>query len=51
MAKGQSRIRVQLSAAHDDAHIDRAIEAFTKIGRKYEILGKSKAEIIGRYGE
>ena len=51
VAKGQARIRVQLSAAHDDAHIDRAIAAFTKIGRKYEILGKSKQEIIGRYGE
>ena len=51
VAKGQARIRVQLSAGHDDSHIDRAIEAFTKVGRKYEILGKSKEEIIARYGE
>ena len=49
--KGQARIRVQLSAAHEYSHIDRAIEAFTKIGRKYEILSKTKEEIIGRYGE
>ncbi|MBN1512864.1 MAG: glycine C-acetyltransferase [Phycisphaerae bacterium] len=49
--KGQARIRVQLSAGHDPAHIDRAIAAFTKIGRKYEILGKTREEIIARYGE
>jgi len=49
--KGQARIRVQLSAAHEDHHIDRAIEAFTKVGRKYEILGRSREEIVKRYGE
>jgi len=49
--KGLARIRVQLSAAHDVHHIDRAIEAFTKVGRKYEVLQKSKEAIIGRYGE
>jgi len=49
--KGQARIRVQLSAGHEPAHIDRAIAAFTKIGRKYEILGKTREEIIARYGE
>ena len=32
--KGQARIRVQLSAAHTREHVDRAIEAFTKIGKK-----------------
>ena len=36
--RGQSRIRVQLSAAHDRHHIDRAIEAFTKIGKKYNVI-------------
>lgn len=36
--KGQSRIRVQLSAAHDRHHIDRAIEAFTKVGKKYNVI-------------
>lgn len=29
----------------------RPLESFTKIGRTYEILGKSKEEIIGHYGE
>jgi glycine C-acetyltransferase len=36
--KGQDRIRVQLSAAHDDAMVDRAVAAFTKVGRKNGIL-------------
>ena len=51
VAKGLARIRVQLSAAHEPHHIDRAIEAFTKIGRKYEILGAKKEQIIAKYGE
>jgi glycine C-acetyltransferase len=38
--KGEARIRVQLSAAHDKEHLDRAIEAFTKIGTKYNALKK-----------
>ena len=36
--KGQSRIRVQLSAAHNRHHLDRAIEAFTKIGKKHNVI-------------
>jgi glycine C-acetyltransferase len=36
--KGQARIRVQLSAAHDKEHLDRAIEAFTKVGKKYGVI-------------
>jgi len=32
--KGQARIRVQLSAAHSDADIDRAVEAFTLVGKE-----------------
>jgi glycine C-acetyltransferase len=48
--KGQARIRTQLSAAHDKAHLDKAIEAFIKVGKKYDILGKSKKEVIERYG-
>ena len=51
VAKGQARIRVQLSAAHDPAHIDQAIAAFTKVGRKYDILHKTKDQIIAKYGE
>ena len=38
--KGEARIRVQLSAAHEKEHIDRAIDAFTKIGKKYNALKK-----------
>ncbi|HEX5063427.1 MAG TPA: glycine C-acetyltransferase [Kofleriaceae bacterium] len=38
--KGQARIRVQLSAAHSDEDIDRAITAFTNVGRE---LGVAKA--------
>jgi glycine C-acetyltransferase len=38
VAKGQARIRVQLSAAHDQAHLDRAIAAFSKIGRELGVL-------------
>ncbi len=36
--KGQSRIRVQMSAGHEMHHLDRAIEAFTKIGKKYGVI-------------
>jgi glycine C-acetyltransferase len=32
--KGQARIRVQISAAHERTHLDRAIEAFAKVGKK-----------------
>jgi glycine C-acetyltransferase len=36
--RGQSRIRVQLSAAHRPEHIDRAVAAFTKVGRTLGVL-------------
>ena len=36
--KGQARIRVQLSAAHEPRHIDRAVEAFTAVGRELGML-------------
>ena len=36
--RGQARIRVQLSAAHDTHHLDKAIEAFTKVGKKYSVI-------------
>jgi len=48
--KGQARIRTQLSAAHETRHLDLAIEAFVKVGRKHDILGRTKAEIVDRYG-
>ena len=36
--KGQARIRVQLSAAHTPAQVDRAVEAFTRAGKKLGII-------------
>jgi glycine C-acetyltransferase len=36
--KGQARIRVQLSAAHELEHLDKAIKAFEKIGRELKVL-------------
>jgi glycine C-acetyltransferase len=38
--KGQARIRVQLSAAHEKEQLDKAISAFEKIGRELGILKK-----------
>jgi glycine C-acetyltransferase len=38
VAKGLARIRVQLSAAHEQAHLDKAIAAFTKVGRELGVL-------------
>ncbi|TXH60856.1 MAG: glycine C-acetyltransferase [Bacteroidia bacterium] len=36
--KGQARIRVQLSAGHEQAHLDKAITAFTKVGKELGVL-------------
>lgn len=38
VAKGQARIRVQISAVHEKTHLDKAIEAFTEIGRELGVL-------------
>ncbi|MBC7652418.1 MAG: glycine C-acetyltransferase [Deinococcales bacterium] len=38
VAKGLARIRVQLSAAHTREHLDKAIAAFTKIGKELNVL-------------
>jgi glycine C-acetyltransferase len=40
VAKGQARIRVQLSAAHEQQHLDKAISAFTKIGKELGVLAE-----------
>ena len=37
--RGQARIRAQMSAGHDDEPIDRAIEAFTEVGRELGVIG------------
>lgn len=36
--KGKARIRVQLSAAHEVAHLDKAIAAFVKVGRELNVI-------------
>ncbi|RYE25123.1 MAG: glycine C-acetyltransferase [Sphingobacteriales bacterium] len=38
VAKGQARIRVQISAGHDRHHLDTAIAAFTKAGKELDII-------------
>ena len=38
--KGKARIRVQLSAAHEQEHLDKAIQAFIKVGGKLQVLKK-----------
>ena len=48
--QSQARIRTQISAAHETHHLDRALEAFKKVGAKFGILGKTKQEIIETYG-
>ncbi|MBT3243019.1 MAG: glycine C-acetyltransferase [Bacteroidetes bacterium] len=47
---GQARIRTQISAGHDIDHLDKALAAFIKVGKKYDILGKTKEQIIETYG-
>jgi glycine C-acetyltransferase len=36
--QGQARIRVQMSAAHTKAHLDRALEAFARVGRSLDVI-------------
>jgi glycine C-acetyltransferase len=36
--KGQARIRIQLSAAHEKEHLDKAIAAFIKIGKELDVI-------------
>jgi glycine C-acetyltransferase len=48
---GQARIRTQISAGHEIHHLDKALDAFRKVGAKYGILGLTKQEIIDKYGQ
>ena len=48
--KGQARIRTQLSAAHERRHLEAAVRAFVKVGTRYDIIGKSRNEIVERFG-
>jgi glycine C-acetyltransferase len=36
--QGKARIRVQISAAHDNSHLDKAIAAFTKVGKELGVI-------------
>lgn len=47
--KGAARIRTQVSAALEKEHLDRALQAFTKVGEKYGILGLKKDEIMAKF--
>jgi len=38
VAKGKARIRVQISAAHEKEHLDKAIQAFTEVGKELGVL-------------
>jgi glycine C-acetyltransferase len=38
VAKGQARIRTQISAAHSIADLDKAIAAFTKVGKELNVI-------------
>jgi glycine C-acetyltransferase len=38
VAKGKARIRVQISAAHEQHHLDKAIQAFTEVGKELGVL-------------
>lgn len=46
--KGQARIRTQLSAAHEKHHLDTAIDAFKKVGKKHGILGLTRKELVAK---
>lgn len=48
--QGQARIRTQISAGHEIHHLEKALAAFIKVGKKYDILGKTKKEIVDMYG-
>ena len=48
VAKGQARIRTQLSAAHEKHHLDFAIEAFRKVGGEHGILGLGRKDLLAR---
>ena len=41
VGKGLARIRVQVSAAHEQAHLDKAIAAFAKVGKELGVLNQA----------
>lgn len=48
---GQARIRTQISSGHEIHHLDNALTIFTKIGKKYRILGLTKEQLVSKYQE
>jgi glycine C-acetyltransferase len=50
VARGQARIRTQLSAAHEVRHLDRAIAAFVRVGRELGVLGLDRQQLLERFG-
>lgn len=44
VARGQARIRVQLSAAHEQEHLDKAIAGFTKVGRELGVVKQAVSQ-------
>ena len=38
VAKGQARIRTQISAAHTIEHLDKAVNAFIKVGKELKVI-------------
>ena len=36
--KGQARIRVQMSAVHEREHLDKAVAAFTEVGKELGVI-------------
>jgi glycine C-acetyltransferase len=50
VANGQARIRTQISAGHEIHHLDKALAAFIKVGKKHGILGLTKEQIVAKYG-
>jgi glycine C-acetyltransferase len=51
VARGQARIRTQLSASHRMSDLEKALDAFIKAGKKFDILFKSKQDIVAMYGD
>ncbi|MCK4835578.1 MAG: glycine C-acetyltransferase [Candidatus Aminicenantes bacterium] len=49
--RGQARIRTQISASHQMSHLEKALDAFIKVGKKYDILNKTKQDVIDIYGD
>ncbi len=47
--KGKARIRTQISAAHEKEHLEKALDAFIRVGKKYDILGRTREEILDRF--